>query len=337
MENYKKVIIFSHESDIDGMGSIVLGKIAFGEIDYVLSPNVNALEAGFREMIENGNLNKYDSIYITDLTLYSPAADLVKQNSELSSKVLVFDHHRSAINEGYNNYDFTNITEVDDSGRKKCGTDLFYDFLLSKKLINRTSALDEFVELTRLEDTWEWKTSGELGIRAHDLAILFNALGVDEYIDRMYSKLSICMGDFNLTPKEEGIINNKKREYLALLEQIWSEAEFFKDEFGNDYSALYAGYEFRNELGEHVRNLNIKNLKYLVIVALEKGQFGQKSYRAIEKNFNVGKIAEFHGGGGHPEAASVNITEDQKKHALVLRKTSNKDSLEYLVNCKYTK
>ena len=29
-----KVIIFSHESDIDGMGSIVLGNITFGKIDY---------------------------------------------------------------------------------------------------------------------------------------------------------------------------------------------------------------------------------------------------------------------------------------------------------------
>lgn len=335
MGNYKKVIIFSHENDIDGMGSIILGKIAFGEIDYVLSSNVDILEARFRKMIENKGLSKYDSIYVTDLALYTPAVDLVKKDHELSSKVLVFDHHRSAINAGYNNYDFTTIIEVDNTGRKRSGTDLFYEFLLSKNLINRTHALDELVELTRLEDTWEWKNSGNIGIKAHDLAILFNALGIEEYLGMMCSKLSTCIADFSFTEEEKNIINNKKNEYLALLKQIWDEAESFKDEFGNDYYAVYAGYEFRNELGEYVRKLSIKNLKYIVIVALEKGKFGQKSYRTIEANFDVGKIAESHGGGGHPEAASVNITEEQKKHALVLRKKSKRDSLEYLVNSSY--
>ena len=39
-----KVIIFSHESDIDGLGCIVLGKLAFNEMDYALMPNIEKLE-----------------------------------------------------------------------------------------------------------------------------------------------------------------------------------------------------------------------------------------------------------------------------------------------------
>ena len=335
MKNHKKVIIFSHENDIDGMGSIILGKIAFGEIDYVLSSNVNELEAKFREMLDCGKLSKYENIYVTDLSLYSPAVDLVKEDPKLSHKVLVFDHHRSAINEGYNNYDFATIIEVDGNGIKRCGTDLFYDFLLSKGLIDRTPALEEFVELTRLEDTWGWKESGDKGIKAHDLAILFNILGIEEYLDRMYMKLSAGEASFSLTIEEENIVNNKKDEYLKLLQEILSDAEFFKDELNNAYSAVYAGYEFRNELGEYVRSLSIQDLKYLVIIALEKGQFGQKSYRSIEEDFDVGKIAESHGGNGHPAAASVNITKEQKEHALILRKTNKRESLEYLVNSSY--
>ena len=109
----------------------------------------------------------------------------------------------------------------------------------------------------------------------------------------------------------------------------------FKDELNNDFAAVFASYEVRNELGEYVRRLNINNLKYLVLIALEKGAFGQKSYRAIANGFDVGKIAEAHGGNGHPAAASVNITEEQKKFALILRKTSNRESIEYLVNSSY--
>ena len=60
MEKKKRIIIFSHENDIDGLGSIILGKLAFNEIDYDLSSNVNVLETKFRTMLENGELNKYD-------------------------------------------------------------------------------------------------------------------------------------------------------------------------------------------------------------------------------------------------------------------------------------
>lgn len=337
MEKKKRIIIFSHENDIDGLGSIILGKLAFNEIDYDLSSNVNVLETKFRTMLENGELNKYDNIYITDLALYSPSVELVKKDYELSRKVLVFDHHRSAINDGYNKYDFSNIVEVDEAGRKMCGTNLFYEYLISKGLITRTPALDEFVELTRLEDTWEWKNNQDKGTKAHDLAILFNVIGIEQYIDIMYKKLSTKETSFDLTSEEETIINNKKSEYLALLEQIWSNSELFKDESNNDYSAVYAGYEYRNELGEYVRSLSIKDLKYLVIIALEKGEFGQKSYRSIEDAFDVGKIAESHGGNGHPAAASVNITKEQREYALKLREISNRDSLEYLVKSSYRK
>jgi len=30
-----KVLLFTHEQDIDGMGSVVIGKIAFQKLDYV--------------------------------------------------------------------------------------------------------------------------------------------------------------------------------------------------------------------------------------------------------------------------------------------------------------
>jgi len=335
MEKQIKVIIFSHESDIDGLGSIVLGKIAFGNIDYVLVSNVQDLEFRFRELMESGRLNIYDKIYITDLALYNPSLKIVSNDPVLSQKVLVFDHHKSAINEGYNNYDFTTIMEVDQNGKKRCGTELFYEYLCSMGYISKTSALDEFVELTRLEDAWEWKNALNRGQKAHDMAILFNAVGIEQYIERMYTKLLISKMEFDLTSEEKELISNKKNEYLENLQRIWSNAEFLKDELENNYAAVFADYEFRNELSEYVSGLNIINLQYLVIVALEKGLFGQKSYRAITKNFDVGKIAEAHGGYGHPGAASVNITEEQKKHALVLRKRNTRESLEYLVNSSY--
>ena len=331
----EKVIIFSHESDIDGLGSIVLGKLAFGNIDYVLSANVNVLESKFRELIENKSLYSYDKIYVTDLALYNPALDIVGKDPILSKRVLVFDHHRSAINEGCDKYSFVTIMEKDEDGNKRCGTDLFYEYLVSNGFLTKNLALDRFVLLTRLEDTWEWKNTGELGIKAHDLAILFNAIGKEKYIEKMFERLISNQDGFELTSDEKILVEDKKKEYLKLLEDIWNTAEFFNDELGNYYSAVFAEYEFRNELAEYAKSLRIKDLKYLIIVALEKGAFGQKSYRSIDEGFDVGKIAEAHGGSGHPGAASVNITEKQKEYALILRKNSKRESLNYLVTCSY--
>ena len=73
----KKVIIFSHGSDIDGVNCVVLAKLAFNQIDYVLAPNIEKLEIIFREYIESNKLIQYDNIYVTDLALYEPALSMV--------------------------------------------------------------------------------------------------------------------------------------------------------------------------------------------------------------------------------------------------------------------
>lgn len=335
MKKQERVIIFSHENDIDGLGNIILGKVAFEEIEYVLASNVNILEAKFRDYLKKGLLHSYDRIFVTDLALYNPSLEMVSKDSELSKKVLVFDHHRSAINEGCDRYNFTKIVEIDKNGRKRCGTDLFYEFLYLNGLLTRTKALDEFVELTRLEDTWEWKKNEDKGIKAHDLAILLNGIGLNNYIDSIYAKVIKNEDSFEFIENEKKVIDVKKAEYLATLQNIWNDAEFFVDEDENKFAGVFANYEYRNELGEYVREINSNDLKYLVVIALEKGAFGQKSYRSIAADFDVGKIAEAHGGNGHPAAASVNITKEQKEKCLVLRKTSKRDSISYLVNSSY--
>lgn len=328
----EKIIIFSHENDIDGIGAIVLGKVAFGDIDYVLASNVYALEAKFREKLEDGSLYQYDWIFITDLALDNPSLKIVSEDPILPDKVLVFDHHKSAIDAELNKFYFTRIrVEVD--GIQTCGTKLFYEYLVGEKYIQKTPSLDEFVELTRLEDTWEWKTSGDLGLKAHDMAILFNVIGIDGYIDSMLKKVLNSSVEF--TEEEQEAIALEKERYLKKLQEIWSSAECFTDEYKNRFAAVFAEYGLRNELGEYVRGLSGIDIAYLIIVALEKGDYGQKSYRSIAPGFDVNEIAQAHGGGGHPAAASVNITKGQREKALTLRRINPREALEYLANSSY--
>ena len=328
-----KNLIFSHESDIDGLGCIVLGKLAFKDIDYVLVPNIDKLEQVFRKYIDSNDFDKYKKIYVTDLALYNPSLTLVS-NSPLKNKVLIFDHHQRAIDDKMNKFDFTTIIEEDEQG-KKCGTQLFYEYLIKENYIKETIAIKEFVELTRLEDTWEWKKAGNTGKKAHDLAILFNALGIEKYISTMQLKLLDNPKTFEFSKEELSLIQEKKNEYNELLKEIMTNAEYFLDENDNKFGAVFADYEYRNELAEYIQNNgNKENIKYFIVMAMNKGQFGQKSYRSIDKDFDVNEVAVLHGGGGHKGAASVNITEEQKAKVLTL---SKKDGLKYLANCKFTK
>ena len=328
-----KSIIFSHESDIDGLGCIVLGKLAFQDIDYVLVPNIEKLEQTFRKYINSNAFDKYEKIYVTDLALYNPSLTMVS-NSQLKKKVLVFDHHQRAIDDKMNRFSFTTIIEEDEHG-KKCGTQLFYEYLIKETYLKETTAIKEFVELTRLEDTWEWKKAGTVGVKAHDLAILFNALGIEKYISTMQLKLLDNPKAFEFSKEELSLIQEKKNEYNELLKEIMTNAEYFLDENNNKFGAVFANYEYRNELAEYIQNNgNKENIKYFILMAMNKGQFGQKSYRSIDKDFDVNEVAVLHGGGGHKGAASVNITEEQKAKVLTL---SKKDGLKYLADSKFTK
>ena len=112
-------------------------------------------------------------------------------------------------------------------------------------------------------------------------------------------------------------------------------AEYFLDDNDNKFGAVFADYEYRNELAEYIENNgNKENIKYFIVIAMNKGQFGQKSYRSIDKDFDVNKVAVLHGGGGRKSTASVSITEEQKAKALSL---SKKEGLKYLADSKFTK
>lgn len=329
-----KILLLSHEGDIDGLGNVVLAKLAFDNLEYHLFTTPVFLEKKFREMLENDSLSSYDMIFITDLALESPSLELVAQTPHLAAKVRVLDHHTTAIENGFGIYSFTKIEECREDGHKRCGTEMFYEYLTEHGLLKKTPILDDFTELTRLEDTWEWKGEGNRGLKAHDMAILLSGLGVENYIDAMYNKVTSQNQTVEFNEDEQNLIASKKREYEMTLQNLWENTEILTDEFKNRFGIVYADYEYRNELAEYIRKLaDKKDIEYIVIVSLEKGVAGQKSYRSIDENFDVNEIATLHGGGGHSKAAGVNITEEQKAKSLTLPK---KEGLEYLAKSKYT-
>ena len=151
-EERKKILILTHGSDVDGIGCLILARLAFGGIDYELFSNNSNLEEKFKIYCEKGSLRKYTNIFITDLALFEPLLSIVNDDPTLKKKVRIFDHHQGAIDRGCAKYDFAHIIVKDDNGLKKCGTQIFYEYLVKNGYLTRSQIRDEFVELTRLEE-----------------------------------------------------------------------------------------------------------------------------------------------------------------------------------------
>lgn len=303
-----KVLIFTHKSDIDGMGGAVLANLAFSKVDYVLCETFN-IQDEIKKYYETGKIYDYDMVYVTDLWLEEPTLSMVANDVKLKGKFKLFDHHESAVSEGFNKYDFTTIRIKDDKG--KCsGTSLFYEYLVKEGLIENTNAIDEYVELTRRYDTWEWKNiySDE---KAHELSILFDAVGCSSFIKLMISKLKNIHGKFNFNETEKMLIDSKKTQVKSKLESYLEKIEI-RDVLGHKAGIVFIDYEYRNDLAEYLREINY-DIDLVIEIAFD---YGTISYRRIKDDFEVIKIAEYFGGKGHLYAASSPIYSDTKDEII---------------------
>lgn len=313
-----KVLLFTHKSDIDGMGNVVLAKLAFDNVNYVLSETFN-LQNEISKFYEDGSIYNYDMIFVTDLWLEEPTLTKVAKDKKLQGKFFVFDHHKSALEGNFNKYDFTTIRISDEKGLCS-GTSLFYEYLIENGfLLKEEILIKEFSELTRKYDTWEWKTKYN-DETPHELTLLFDSVECDGYIKLMIEKLQEKSSEFKFNELEKMLIANKRQQVLEKLKNYAGKV-IYKEVMGLKAGIVFIDYEYRNDLSEYFRKQNF-DMDFAMLIALD---YGTISYRNIKDNINVRLIAEAMGGKGHDKASSSPISEEQKKNLIkVLIRKSEK-------------
>ena len=313
-----KVLIFTHKSDIDGMGAAVLAKLAFDEVDYILCETFS-LQDEIKKYYETSKIYDYDMVYVTDLWLEEPTLSVVANDSKLKNKFMVFDHHESAINEGYNKYDFITIKITDKKG-KCAGTSLFYEYLLKEGFIKNNNTIKEYVELTRRYDTWEWKNIYN-DETAHELTLLFDVVGCDDFINLMVNKLNKDFDKFKFDKIEEMLINNKRKQVMEKLVNYTKKIEV-RNVLGYKAGIVFIDYEYRNDLAEYLKQINY-DIDLIIEIAMD---YGTISYRTVREGFKVREIAEYFGGKGHDYTASSPIYSKTKEEIIdILLKRRNKN------------
>jgi oligoribonuclease NrnB/cAMP/cGMP phosphodiesterase (DHH superfamily) len=305
-----KILLFTHKSDIDGMGNAVLAKLAFDDVDYILCEGYN-LQSEVLKFYEDESIYNYDLIFVTDLWLEEPTLGKVANDEKLKNKFFIFDHHESALKGNFNKYSFATIRISDELGLCS-GTSLFYEYLVSNGLILADNkAIEDFSELTRKYDTWEWKNKYNDEM-PHELSLLFDSVGGEGYIELMYQKLlQENVKGFSFNKLEIMLINNKINQVQEKVSN-YAKQVVYKEIFGLKAGIVFIDYEYRNDLAEYFRKNNF-DMDFAMLISLDNGSI---SYRSIKDDVNVRLVAEAMGGRGHDKAAGSPIDENQKKEII---------------------
>ena len=83
--------LFTH-TDLDGVSCEILGRIAFREDINVTRCNYGDIDNKVEEFLNN--VEEYNKLFITDISVSKKIAD--KLNS-ISDKVILLDHHKTAL------------------------------------------------------------------------------------------------------------------------------------------------------------------------------------------------------------------------------------------------
>ena len=307
-----KVLLFTHKNDIDGMGNAILAKLAFDSVDYVLCETFD-LKKKVEEYLKNKKIYEYDKIFITDLCLGEENLKQIDEDEKLKDKFQIIDHHKTYEDEKYTRFSFVQVKLKNDHGLC-CATSLFYEYLLNNNYLVRNDAIDEFVELTRQHDTWEWKNIYN-NEKSRELAILFDAIGINGYIKFIYEKL-LKEQTFEYSEIERMLIDNKKIEISEAVEEYLDKI-YYKNILDLKAGIIFINYEYRNELAEYLRE-NKYDIDFVMMISLDRGVV---SYRSTKDGVSVRKVAEYFGGKGHDKAATNPITSKNKEAILEILTT----------------
>ena len=123
--------LFTHRDDPDGLGSVVLTKLITEDVDFTLCKDVHELDRFLEDFINSKEFQNYSQIFVTDLCPSDSVLQRIDQDSSLSSKFQVFDHHQTSIDGMTKKYSFV-TAYVKKDNIPCCGTSLYYDYLVQR-------------------------------------------------------------------------------------------------------------------------------------------------------------------------------------------------------------
>lgn len=288
INNNSNVIMISHIADIDGMGSIILAKKYYKNLDYILC-EINDL----LDIFKNNNFSNYEIIYVCDLAISKSIQEYLDSHPEITCKLKHFDHHEKDENapKYINSTIYINSVPT-------CGTELFYNYLNSLDEKFNKKFYKTYVEATREQDNFDF---GNEEYIAKLLAFTHALIGPENYIELIYNlndnenvKLPKIYEDLYISDLE------KQKEYTDFVNKNLCIANY------NGYKVgITISEQYRSIVGNNICKLR-PEIDFIMIVNFNRNRV---SLRSVKENIDLNVIGkEFHpDGGGHKLSAGFLI------------------------------
>lgn len=307
-----QIKVFTHGSDSDGLGCAFLTQIAYGkdnvDIQYVEYHNINKAVYNF---IINKEVNLYDKIYITDISLSPKMCEWIDR--DYFGKFKIIDHH---INDGTNH--LKQYSWCIREGEKENGDLCSATWLVAREfdLLGTNSFLDDIVTGIDRYDTWLWKTKYNDYKPSKNLADLFYLIGRDTLLEEIFKQYKNKNEKFVLDEKMTFVLELKNKEYERHLE--YSNKYMKKIKWKDYIIGILFNDKFTSELGNDLCKLH-EDIDFVAMINFKTGI----SLRSIKDGIHLGNVAKEIGeqiglnGGGHMKASSVTFNDDIRNEIML--------------------
>ncbi|MGG0391272.1 oligoribonuclease [Priestia megaterium] len=288
--------LLSH-TDLDGVGCGVLAKLAFGDRIKIRYNSIASLNREVEWFLENEERNTH--LFITDLSVNEENEKRLEEFYQTGGKVQLLDHHKTALH--FNEYEWGHVVVEDNEGNLASGTSLFYEYLIENELIQTSNAVDEFVELVRQYDTWEWEKNNNQ--EAHRLNALFFLISIDEFEEKMVNRLQNS-DHFFFDEFEQKILDMEEDKVERYIRR--KRRELVQTSIGDYLVGIVYAESYHSELGNELG----KEYPHLDYIAMLNMGGKRISLRTIHDHVDVSEVAGHYGGGGHAKAAGCSLTNE---------------------------
>ncbi|MCM3545722.1 DHH family phosphoesterase [Priestia megaterium] len=291
--------LLSH-TDLDGVGCGILAKLAFGDQIKIRYNSIASLNREVEWFLENEERNTH--LFITDLSVNEENEKRLEEFYQTGGKVQLLDHHKTALH--FNEYEWGHVVVEDNEGNLTSGTSLFYEYLIESELIQTSNAVDEFVELVRQYDTWEWEKNNNQ--EAHRLNALFFLLSIDEFEEKMVNRLQNS-DHFFFDEFEQKILDMEEDKVERYIRR--KRRELVQTSIGDYLAGIVYAESYHSELGNELG----KEYPHLDYIAMLNMGGKRISLRTIHDHVDVSEVAGHYEGGGHAKAAGCSLTNEAYK------------------------
>ncbi|RFU62911.1 DHH family phosphoesterase [Peribacillus glennii] len=282
-------------NDLDGVGCGILAKMALKDEVEVSYNSISALNYQVAAFLEKDNLDI--ELFITDLSVSQDNEKAISKFIASGGKVKLIDHHKSA--EHLNQYGWASVTVTQPDGKQASATSLFYRYLVQRELLNSSAILDEFVELVRQYDTWEWDANDN--VTAKQLNDLFFMYSIDEFEEKMMQKLTGTAA-FSFDEIEQKLLDVEEDRVERYIRR--KKREVYQRNVGDYLAGIVHAESYHSELGNELSK-EFPHLDYIAMVMVGGKRI---SLRTIHDDVDVSEIAAEYDGGGHQKASGCNLT-----------------------------